>query len=93
MVSLGGPNRLASLLLWRGQAPARTLRAARLSEFYRYAQTQKRGSAELLGTPVGQVVGQMNKVRSVKQVVQGLVDEYIDALGRVSDLLDRVAAD
>jgi hypothetical protein len=35
----------------------------------------------------------MNKVRSVKQVVQGLVDEYIDALGRVSDLLDRVAAD
>jgi NAD(P)H-dependent flavin oxidoreductase YrpB (nitropropane dioxygenase family) len=60
---------------------------------YRYAQTQKPGSAELLGTPVGQVVGQMNKVRSVKQVVQGLVDEYIDAVGRVTDLLDRVAAD
>jgi hypothetical protein len=56
---------------------------------YRYAQTQKPGSAELLGTPLGQ----MNKVRSVKQVVQGLVDEYIDAVGRVSDLLDRVAAD
>jgi NAD(P)H-dependent flavin oxidoreductase YrpB (nitropropane dioxygenase family) len=57
----------------------------------RYAQTNKPGSADLLGTPVGQVVGQMREVRSVKQVVQEMVTEYIDAVESVTQLLQRAA--
>jgi NAD(P)H-dependent flavin oxidoreductase YrpB (nitropropane dioxygenase family) len=60
---------------------------------YRYAQTKKPGSAELLGTPVGQVVGQMNEVRAVRQVVQDMVSEYIDAVERVGELLGQAAAE
>ena len=58
----------------------------------RYAQTKKPGSAELLGTPVGQVVGQMNEVRSVKDVVSGMVSEYVDAIERMGQEL-RMAAE
>jgi NAD(P)H-dependent flavin oxidoreductase YrpB (nitropropane dioxygenase family) len=57
----------------------------------RYAQTKKPGSAELLGTPVGQVVGQMNEVRAVKDVVADMVTEYVDAIERVSAQLGQAA--
>ena len=33
----------------------------------------------LTGFPVGQVVGMMNEVRPVRDVMQQLVEEYIDA--------------
>ncbi len=36
--------------------------------------------------PVGQVVGMMNDVRSVREVVTGLVEEYVDAVDRLNDL-------
>lgn len=54
---------------------------------YRHAQTGKPGSGELLGTAVGQVVGQMNEVRAVKQVVRDMVTEYVEALERASSTL------
>jgi NAD(P)H-dependent flavin oxidoreductase YrpB (nitropropane dioxygenase family) len=57
----------------------------------RHAQTKKPGSAELLGTPVGQVVGQMKEVRAVRQVVQDLVTEYVDAVERLGNQLDQAA--
>jgi NAD(P)H-dependent flavin oxidoreductase YrpB (nitropropane dioxygenase family) len=38
----------------------------------------------LLGTPVGQIVGQMNEVRSVADVVTRLMAEYEEAVERVS---------
>jgi NAD(P)H-dependent flavin oxidoreductase YrpB (nitropropane dioxygenase family) len=57
----------------------------------RHAQTMKSGSAELLGTPVGQVVGQMNAVRPVKQVVLEIVTEYVEAIERVSEELSLAA--
>jgi NAD(P)H-dependent flavin oxidoreductase YrpB (nitropropane dioxygenase family) len=55
---------------------------------YRHAQSGRPGSAELLGTPVGQVVGQMNQERSAASVVQDMVSEYLEAVSRVSDLLE-----
>ncbi len=58
----------------------------------RHAQTKRPGSAELLGTPVGQVVGQMNEVRAVKDVVSDMVSEYVDAIERMGEQL-RVAAE
>ena len=61
--------------------------AAATQRIHRYAQTRKPGSAELLGTPVGQVVGQMNEVRAAKQVVQDLVSEYVEAIEHASEAL------
>ena len=53
----------------------------------RFAQSGAEGSATLLGSPVGQVVGQMNVRKSARQVVHDMVSEYIDAVSRVQDLL------
>jgi NAD(P)H-dependent flavin oxidoreductase YrpB (nitropropane dioxygenase family) len=50
---------------------------------YRHAESGKEGAAELLGTPVGQVVGQMNAERTVASVMQNLVSEYVDTVTRV----------
>jgi NAD(P)H-dependent flavin oxidoreductase YrpB (nitropropane dioxygenase family) len=36
--------------------------------------------------PVGQIVGAMNQVRSVREVMQGLVEEYLDAVERLARL-------
>ena len=51
--------------------------------FSRIYRSQNR---ELTGFPVGQVVGMMNNVRPVRDVMQQLVEEYIEAVER----LDRV---
>ena len=61
--------------------------ASATQRIHRYAQTHKPGSAELLGTPVGQVVGQMNEVRAAKQIVHDLVSEYVDAIEHASEAL------
>jgi len=53
----------------------------------RFAQTGAEGSNTLLGTPVGQVVGQMNTRKPARQVIEEMVSEYIDAVERVSTLL------
>jgi NAD(P)H-dependent flavin oxidoreductase YrpB (nitropropane dioxygenase family) len=53
----------------------------------RFAQTGAEGSDVLLGTPVGQVVGQMNTRKPARQVIEEMVSEYIDAVERVSGLL------
>jgi NAD(P)H-dependent flavin oxidoreductase YrpB (nitropropane dioxygenase family) len=42
--------------------------------------------------PVGQVVGMMNRVERSAEVVQRLVDEYVDACARLSDLNQRALA-
>ena len=36
--------------------------------------------------PVGQIVGQMNRVRPVREVVYGLVQEYLEAVERLQAL-------
>ena len=38
--------------------------------------------------PVGQVVGQMNKIRKTKDVIYDMVEEYIEASGRLASSLD-----
>jgi NAD(P)H-dependent flavin oxidoreductase YrpB (nitropropane dioxygenase family) len=45
-------------------------------------------SRELLGVPVGQIVGQMNEVRSVRDVIARLVEETREAMERVGRLRD-----
>jgi NAD(P)H-dependent flavin oxidoreductase YrpB (nitropropane dioxygenase family) len=40
---------------------------------------------ELVGMPVGQIVSRMNEVRSAKQVVFDLVEEYVDVAQKLAD--------
>ena len=58
-----------------------------------HAESGEPGSAELLGTPIGQVVGQMNQIKPVRKVVSELVEECIDAMSGVADLLEAAAED
>ncbi|HMJ78869.1 MAG TPA: nitronate monooxygenase [Iamia sp.] len=47
---------------------------------------QKMGASppkELVGMPVGQIVSRMDKVRTTKQVVVEMVDEYVDVASRL----------
>ena len=43
---------------------------------------------ELVGMPVGQIVSRMNSVRTAKQVIFELVEEYIDVTQRAAAALD-----
>jgi NAD(P)H-dependent flavin oxidoreductase YrpB (nitropropane dioxygenase family) len=49
---------------------------------HRYADKAK----DVMFNPVGQIVGQLNSVRSVKDVVYGLVQEYLEAVDRLQGL-------
>jgi NAD(P)H-dependent flavin oxidoreductase YrpB (nitropropane dioxygenase family) len=69
------PGTLPMPLQWMATADAQ-------QRIYRYAQTGRPGSAELLGTPVGQLVGQLTQRRAVKDVVQDMVSECYEALER-----------
>ncbi len=42
--------------------------------------------------PVGQVVGQMNKVRRSADLIMEMVEEYLEATGRLNDLNERAGA-
>ena len=56
-----------------------------------YATNRKMGAnppRELVGMPVGQIVSRMNQVRTTKQVVFEMVEEYIDITQRLASDLD-----
>ena len=45
------------------------------------------GNKELIGMPVGQIVGRMDKVRTAKDVIYEIVEEYIDVTQRLNSAL------
>ncbi|MFI6320309.1 NAD(P)H-dependent flavin oxidoreductase [Nonomuraea sp. NPDC050556] len=45
-------------------------------------------AAELATFPAGQIIGTMNQVRSTKDVVFGLIEEYVEATERLSTLVE-----
>ncbi len=67
------PGTLPMPLQWMATAEA-------TQRIYRHAKAG--GSADLLGSPVGQVVGQMNAVRSVSSVMSEMIHEYIEVVSR-----------
>jgi NAD(P)H-dependent flavin oxidoreductase YrpB (nitropropane dioxygenase family) len=54
----------------------------------RRSAANNEGARQLVNYFVGQVVGQMNKVKPARQVVLDMVDEYIDAAQSVAKTLD-----
>jgi NAD(P)H-dependent flavin oxidoreductase YrpB (nitropropane dioxygenase family) len=50
-------------------------------------RTQRVGNRELIGYPVGQIVGRLNKVRPTKDVMRELVEEWIETTERMASIL------
>jgi NAD(P)H-dependent flavin oxidoreductase YrpB (nitropropane dioxygenase family) len=72
------PMPLQMLAIWEAQA--RIGRAAHL---------ERSRARELVGTPVGQIVGQMNHVRPAREVVYELVDECLDAMQKLGGMAEK----
>ena len=53
----------------------------------KYSAADNAGAKELIWTPVGQIVGSMNNVRSCRDVIYQMVDEYIAAVGGLDETL------
>jgi NAD(P)H-dependent flavin oxidoreductase YrpB (nitropropane dioxygenase family) len=52
-----------------------------------YARTERSRARELVGIPVGQIVGRMNEVRPTREVVHEMVSEFVDTVQRLEGLL------
>jgi NAD(P)H-dependent flavin oxidoreductase YrpB (nitropropane dioxygenase family) len=48
----------------------------------RYADAAK----EIMFNPVGQIVGRLNQVKSVKDVIEQMVEDYVAATERLANL-------
>jgi NAD(P)H-dependent flavin oxidoreductase YrpB (nitropropane dioxygenase family) len=53
----------------------------------RYATNPKTRARELVGMPVGQIVGRMNEVRPAHEVIFKIIDEFVDAVQRLDGTL------
>jgi len=51
-----------------------------------FQRIQRAQNPELVGMPVGQIVGAMNQVRPVREVVYDLIQEYLAAVERLAEL-------
>ena len=58
-----------------------------VTRIHRYAHVEGSGAAKLIGSPVGQIVSRMNSVRPVKEVMYDLMNEFVDAVGRMNSLV------
>jgi NAD(P)H-dependent flavin oxidoreductase YrpB (nitropropane dioxygenase family) len=58
-----------------------------VSRGHRYADKAK----QVMFNPVGQIVGRMNAVRPVREVMREMVEECIDTVSRVASLLEQSA--
>jgi NAD(P)H-dependent flavin oxidoreductase YrpB (nitropropane dioxygenase family) len=54
------------------------LTAEAMSRMNRYAHVDGSGAQDLVGMPVGQIVGTMNAVRSAREVTYDIVTEYVE---------------
>ncbi len=66
------------------------LTAEAMARMNRFAHVEGSGAHELVGMPVGQIVGSMDSVRSVRDVVYDMVSEHIDTVSRMSEALPTV---
>jgi NAD(P)H-dependent flavin oxidoreductase YrpB (nitropropane dioxygenase family) len=63
------------------------LTANAISRINTYAEDPSSGAHELAGSPVGQIVGSMNRVRPVRDVIDDMVREYRDAVSHLDSVL------
>jgi hypothetical protein len=53
-----------------------------------YARTERSRACELVGIPVGQIVGRMNEVRPTREVIHEMISEFVDTVQRLDGLLE-----
>jgi NAD(P)H-dependent flavin oxidoreductase YrpB (nitropropane dioxygenase family) len=58
-----------------------------ISRIHHYAHAEQYGAKDLVGSPVGQIVGRMNAVRPVREVIYEMVNEWLDTVSRLSETL------
>ncbi len=78
----GSPGTLPMPLQFMVTAEAQT-------RITRYADAPGSRARELIGTPVGQIVGRMTSVKSAAEVIHGMIDEYLDTVERMQGLLGK----
>lgn len=66
------------------------LNADAMSRMHRYAHVEASGAKDLVGMPVGQIVGRMNSVRSARDVIYDLVTEFVETVSRMAQTLPAV---
>ena len=64
--------------------PLHTMLIAEAQQRIRRSAANNDGAHELVNYFVGQIVGQMNEVKTCRQVVYDMVEEYIDTVSRMS---------
>jgi len=57
-----------------------------MSRIHRAAHLETSRARELIGSPVGQIVGRMNAVRPAREVIREMVEEYLDTMERLNAL-------
>jgi NAD(P)H-dependent flavin oxidoreductase YrpB (nitropropane dioxygenase family) len=60
---------------------------------HRYAHVEDSGAKDLVGSPVGQIVGRMKSVRPVRDVIYDMVNEYVETITRMSESLPTAVQD
>ena len=63
------------------------LNADAQSRIGHFARNEHSRARELVGMPVGQIVGRMNEVRPTREVIYDLVNEFVDTVQRLESLL------
>jgi NAD(P)H-dependent flavin oxidoreductase YrpB (nitropropane dioxygenase family) len=61
--------------------------AEAITRIHHYAHLEQYGAKDLIGTPVGQVVGRMKAVRPAREVIYDMVNEFLDTVARMSETL------
>jgi NAD(P)H-dependent flavin oxidoreductase YrpB (nitropropane dioxygenase family) len=69
------------------------LTADATARIHRFAGKPGSRASELLGTAIGQIVGRMNTVRSSRDVIYEMVEEFVDTVERVEGLLPKTAVE
>jgi hypothetical protein len=63
------------------------LTAEAQGRMHMYADREGSGAKDLVGSPVGQIVGSMTRVRPAGEVVADLVQGFEETVERLSDIL------
>jgi NAD(P)H-dependent flavin oxidoreductase YrpB (nitropropane dioxygenase family) len=63
------------------------LTAEAMSRMNRFAHVEGSGARDLVGMPVGQIVGTMNAVRSARDVIYDIVSEYVETVSGMAEAL------
>jgi NAD(P)H-dependent flavin oxidoreductase YrpB (nitropropane dioxygenase family) len=66
------------------------LTAEAMSRMNRYAHVESSRAKELVGMPVGQIVGSMNSVRPARDVIYEIVSEYVETVSAMAGALPEI---